>query len=198
MDLAAPGLENKYVRLEPLDEAHREPLRTTDALSHMWESMPAIQRGAGFDTYFDFMVRAAKANEAVPFIVVCSRTNKIIGATTYLLPVRMHRRVVIGYTWIDGPRRGQGIFPAVQALLIKRAVMWGARRIGWHIETRNERALKAITALGAVREGTLRNYARFADGCWVDIALFSMLRDEAKDVVLRLEAALEDLEPNEA
>lgn len=198
MDLTAPGLENDYIRLEPLNEGHREMLRKTAAIEHMWLSMPVIQRGAGFDAYYDFMIRSAKAEEAVPFAIFDKRADRMIGVTAYLQPTRMHRRLMIGYTWLEESVRGKGMFRAIQSLLIKRAVMWGVRRIGWHVEARNERAIRAIKGLGAKYEGTLRNYARFADGTWVDITLLSMLRDEAKDAVIRLEAELETLIPNEA
>ena len=118
--------------------------------------------------------------------------------TAYVQPVRIHRRVMIGYTWIDAQYRGRGVFQDVQCLLIKRAIMWGARRIGWHVEGRNTRAVRAIEALGAHYEGTLRNYARFTDGTWVDIVLLSMLREEAKEAVIRLEARHASLTSNKA
>jgi RimJ/RimL family protein N-acetyltransferase len=198
MDLAAPGLENAFIRLEPLCEAHREPLRATDITRHMWESMPAIQRGAGFDAYFDHMLRCRRDNEAVPFVVFDKQTEQLIGVTAYLDPVRTHRRVMIGYTWVDPSRRRRGLFRMIQGLLIKRAILWGARRVGWQVEARNKLAVQAIEALGARHEGTLRNYARFADGTWIDLCLLSLLRDEAKDVVLKLEAEQATLTPNEA
>lgn len=198
MDLAAPGLENAIIRLEPLCEDHRERLRATDISRHMWESMPAIQRGAGFDAYFDHMLRGARDKEAVPFVVFDQKTDKLVGVTAYLDPVRTHRRVMIGYTWVDPSMRRRGLFRTIQCLLIKRAILWGARRIGWQVEARNKLAVQAIEALGAKYEGTLRNYARFADGTWIDLCLLSLLRDEAKAIVLKMEAELDGLTPNEA
>ena len=74
--------------------------------------------------------------------------------------------------------------------MLQRAIVWGARRIEWNVEAHNTRAVKAIQALGANHEGTLRNYARFADGTWVDIAVLSMMRDEAKAAVKAIESEL--------
>ena len=198
MDLTAPGLENELVRLEPLSKAHREPLRATDAVDYMWQSMPAIQRGAGFDAYYDFVLRHGMHGEIKAFAVFEPNNQTLIGVTAFLNPNRMHRRVDIGYTWINANMHGRGMFRAIQSLLIARAVMWGARRIGWTIESRNEPAIGAIEALGAKREGILRNYCRFADGTWVDIVLLSMLRDEAKFAVKRLDAGIAALQSNEA
>lgn len=190
MDLIAPGLENALLRLEPLREAHREPLRDSDAVNHMWDSMPAIQRGAGFDTYFDFMLRCDKDGDTLPFVMIDAKTDRLAGVTAFVQISKVHRRLMIGLIWIDPGMRGKGLFRASQALMIKRALAWGARRVGWNIEGRNEKARSAILALGAVQEGILRSYSRYADGTWVDIVLLSMLRDEAKAALQRLEAEL--------
>lgn len=190
MDLSAPGLENARIRLVVMAEEHRELLRNTSAVEHMWNSMPAIQRGAGFDAYYDYMLQCAKVNQALSFVIMCAKTSHFIGVTAYLFPDKMHRRVLISYTWIDEPFRGKGVYKAVQALLIQRALDWGARRIGWNVEASNERAINAIQSIGAKHEGVLRSYSRFADGTWADIAMLSLLRDEAKAVVKRLNAEL--------
>ena len=187
MDLHAPGLVNAVVRLEPMTEQHRDLLRASGAIEYMWLSMPAIQRGAGFDAYYDYMLRCARDDEAYAFAVFLAATGQFIGVTAFLQPSKMHRRVLISYTWLDESIRGRGVYRAVQHLMIKRALEWGARRIGWNVEARNDRAVKAIENLGAQREGVLRNYSRFADGTWVDIALLSMMREEAKDAVKRLD-----------
>lgn len=190
MELSAPHLENARVRLELMTEAHREMLRATDAVEHMWQSMPAIQRGAGFDAYFDYMLRCEKTAEAVPVIVIDRETDRFIGVSAFLDPNKVHRRVIIGFTWIDAAMRGKGIYKAVQHVMIKRAIEWGARRIEWKVEAHNARAVNAIKGLGAAHEGTLRKYSRFADGTWVDVAVLSLLRDEAKLTVKTLEAEL--------
>ena len=190
MDLDTPEMATARIKLELLNETHREPLRATDAIEFMWQSMPVIQRGSGFDAYFDYMLKCQKAQDAVPFAIVCPDTGRLVGVTAFIQPNRLHRRVEIGYTWIDESMRGKGIFQLLQYLMIERALEWGARRIGWQVEAHNERAIRAIEALGAVREGTLRNYARFSDGTWVDIAILSMLRDEAKAALHRLSARL--------
>lgn len=191
MELTAPGLENSRVTLVSLGEEHREMLRASDAVEHMWISMPAIQRGAGFDAYYDFVLRRKESGELIPFAIMSKENGRFVGVTGFSEPNKTHRRIQIGYTWIDHGFRGKGVYGAIQHLLVKRAIEWGARRIGWHVEARNERAVKAIEKLGAQNEGTLRNYSRFTDGTWVDIAILSMLRDEAKDAVKRLEAELE-------
>jgi RimJ/RimL family protein N-acetyltransferase len=191
MDLTAPGLSNSVISLEPLNEAHREALRATDAVAHMWISMPAIQRGAGFDVYFDYMLRCAKDGTDYALAILDPRDNdRFVGVTAFLGPSRIHRRVGIGYTWIEESLRGKGVYDAIKLLMIQRAIKWGAKRIEWLIEAPNTHAIESIERRGAVREGVLRQYHKLADGTWVDVVVLSLLRDEANATIERLEEAL--------
>ncbi len=191
MKLSDPGLNSQTICLEMIREEHREALRQSNAVEYMWMSLPAIQRGAGFDAYFDYTIKTGGDGIWVPFALLDPNQNdKFVGVTAYIKPNRTHRRVSIGYTWLDPELRGLGIYAAIQKLMIQRALDWGARRISWPIEADNERAIRAVKGLGATHEGVLRNYERFADGQWVDIAILSMLRDEAKSAVMKLDATL--------
>lgn len=195
MELNEPGLENSRVKLENFGETHREQLRASNAIDYMWQSMPAIQRGAGFDTYFDHVLRELEAGEMIGFAVLDPNENhRFVGVTGFMEPRRVHRRVKLAYTWIAPHLRGQGIYAAVQSLLIQRALDWGARRMSWHVEDKNERAVRAIEALGAIKEGVLRQRLRYNDGEWADIAVLSMLREEAKGAVRHLNARLAELD----
>ena len=191
MDLIAPGLENDLIRLEALTERFREDLRNSGAIEYMWLSLPAIQRGAGFDSYFDHVLKQGDAGEVLGFALLDPNDqSRFVGVTALMYPNKMHRRVRIGYTWLEPHLRGRGVYAAIQKLLIQRALDWGAKRIEWYVEERNSRAIRAIEAIGAIKEGVLREYEKFADGEWVDIAILSMLRDEAKAAVQRLDQAM--------
>lgn len=187
MDLTAPGLENDFIKLAPLDEPFREALRSSDATEHMWSSLPAIQRGAGFDAYYDHVLRQAATGEMYPFALLDPKDqDRFVGVTALVNPNKMHRRVRLGYTWLEPHLRGQGIYAAIQSLLIERALDWGAKRVEWFVEEPNTRAIRAIESLGAIEEGVLRQYEKFADGEWVDVVVLSMVRDEAKEALRRL------------
>ena len=195
MDLNAPGLHNELVHLEPIDERFREQLRASDAVNSIWLSLPAIQRGAGFDAYYDHVLKQREQGEIFSFAVLDPNDNdRFSGVTALLYPNKMHRRVRLGYTWIEPHLRGIGVYAAIQKLLIQRALDWGAKRVEWYVEDRNSRAIRAIESLGAMKEGVLREYEKFADGEWVDVAVLSMLRDEAKEAIRRLTVIMADSE----
>lgn len=195
MDLTAPGLNNDLIRMEPLDERFREDLRTSGAVEYMWLSLPAIQRGAGFDAYYDHVLRHGDADEIYGFALLDPNDgDRFVGVSALMYPNKMHRRIRLGYTWIEPHLRGHGVYAATQQLLIQRALDWGAKRIEWFIEAENERAVRAVESLGAMNEGVLRQYEKFAAGEWVDVAVLSMLRDEAKDAIRVLSAIMADSE----
>ena len=191
MDLSAPGLENDMIRLEPLDERFREDLRSSGATEYMWLSLPAIQRGAGFDAYYDHVIKHGDGDEIHGFALLDPNDgDRFVGVTALINPNKMHRRVRLGYTWLEPHLRGRGVYAAIQKLLIQRALEWGAKRVEWYVEERNERAVRAIQAIGAEKEGVLREYEKFADGEWVDVTVLSMLCEEAKDAIRRLDAIM--------
>lgn len=195
MDLNAPGLSNELIRLEPLSERFREHLRASDAVNSIWLSLPAIQRGAGFDAYYDHILKQSETGEMFGFALLDPADNdRFVGVTGLLDSNKMHRRVRLGYTWLEPHLRGRGIYAAIQQLLIQRALDWGAKRIEWYVEDRNTRAIRAIESIGAKKEGVLREFEKFADGEWVDVAVLSMLRDEAKEAISCLSLIMADSE----
>ena len=195
MDLTAPGLQNDLIHLEPLDERFREPLRASDAVNSIWMSLPAIQRGAGFDAYYDHVLKHGDMGEVYGFAVLDPNDgDRFVGVTALTYPNKMHRRIRLGYTWIEPHLRGRGVYAAIQKLLIQRALDWGAKRIEWYIEDRNTRAIRAVQSIGAVKEGVLREFEKFADGEWVDIAVLAMVREEAKEAIRRLTLIMADTE----
>ncbi len=193
MELSAPCLETEEIRLEPLSEAFREVIRDTGAVDFMWISLPAIERGAGYDVYFNYSLKASLEG-TIPSFMVLDKTdnNRFVGTTAFIEPNKIHRRIQLGYTWLEPKLRGKGVYPQIQMLMIQRALEWGAKRLEWPIEAHNERAIRATEALGAQNEGTLRNYMKFAEGAWVDVTILSMMRDEAKEAVRRLSARIEE------
>ena len=186
MELDHPGLENALARLEPLSSEHREPLHDCGIIDAMWTWMPVISTGTNYDSYVDHALLMARRGDMVPMVILDPSTDALLGVAAFLEPNRTHRRLQIAHNWLVPEARGKGVFTAVQALMIQRALDWGARRIVWLSDERNDAAINAFRKLGAHKEGVAREYQRMADGHWANMVVFSMLRPEAKDAVKRL------------
>jgi len=186
MELDDPGLENSLVRLDPMSADHRQVLHDSGAVDAMWAWMPMISSGTSYDSYFDHALAQLKRGDMVTFAIFRPNSDEFLGVAAFLDPNRTHRRLQITHLWLVPGARGNGIFTAVQSLMIQRALDWGARRIVWLADERNDAAIGAFRKLGANEEGLAREYQRMADGHWANMIVFSMLRTEAKDTVKRL------------
>lgn len=84
------------------------------------------------------------------------------------------------YTW------GSAINPASKLMLLDRAFDSGFGRVKIQADAVNVRSRRAIEALGASYEGTVRRDKMRLDGTWRDTALYSLLVDEWPEVRERL------------
>lgn len=180
MELGAPGLETASIRMEPLSEAHRQPLMESRAVDYMWTSMPVIAIGTSFEAYFDHTLRMAQLGTGQALAATNKDDDRLVGLAAFLSPNRLHRRTRIGYTWIEEQFRGSGLVDHIQYLMLKRAIQWRARRVEWQLSSDSERAIASVEKLGALREGTLRSHSRFADGRWADLVVLSLVREEIR------------------
>ncbi len=183
MTLDAPGLENALVRLDIFSERHVPLIGASSAIRHMWDSMPDIPKGTSFAAYADHALKQARDGTWVPFVIFRQADDALAGVAIYDDISRVHRRVRIAHFWHPETMRGSGIFQASQALMIERALDWGARRIAWLVPDRSPRALDAVRSLGARDEGLLRRHTRLADGTYADMAVLSLLGDEARAIL---------------
>ena len=173
MTLAAP-MRDGEVRLEPLREEHREPLRRACAEDgEVWKIYPSNYLGADFDPSFETCLgRPAQAAFAI------FGGDRLVGMSSYLSIDRADCSVEVGRTFFAPSVRGTGFNRRVKQLMLDRAFAEGFRRVEFRIDTRNGRSIAAVEKLGAVREGTLRKNRTTWTGFVRDTALYSILRDE--------------------
>lgn len=194
MELAAPGLETSLVRLEPLAKRHRAALQASGAVEHMWSSMPLIATGTSLDAYFDHTLRMAELGTGLGLAAIHKGEDRMIGLAAYLSPNRLHRRIRLGYTWLEADYRGSGIINHIQFLMLKRALEWRARRVEWMMSSTSQRAIANVERLGALREGTLRQHSRFADGSWADLVVLSLVGEEIRAAMRELGQGIGEVE----
>ncbi|MEL6567409.1 MAG: GNAT family protein [Pseudomonadota bacterium] len=189
MKLDAKDLENDVVRLEPFQLAHVTHLEDAGAVEAMWAFMPDIPKGKSASIYAAHVISQYENGLAVPFTMFRQTDGAFAGVAAFEMISKTHRRLRICNFWHPEELRGSGIFQASQALMIKRALDWGARRVGWAVAKDAGAAVRAVKRLGAVEEGVLRSYYRLAGGGWADVVVLAMLREEAEMALQRLEIA---------
>ena len=173
MNLADP-MRDGDVRLDPLAEPHRRALGEACAQDlEIWQIYATSFDPEHFNESFDLLL--AKPNWQ-PFAIFLR--ERIAGMSAYL-GIEPERGVLeIGNTYYVPDLRGTGFNRRIKDLMIGRAIACGYRRIEFRVDARNTRSQAAMSKIGGVREGVLRQDRITWTGHVRDTVLFSILADE--------------------
>jgi len=165
-------LRGRIVRLEPIAERHREGLREAaerDPEIHRYTNMYSL----GFDGWFDL----ALANEReVPYVVHVR--DRPVGSSRYLNVEPAHRRLEIGWTWLERAQWGSGANVEAKYLLLRHAFEdWDAMRVEFKTDARNLRVRGALLGVGARFEGIFRRHMILPDSIR-DSAWYAILDED--------------------
>ena len=190
MDLAAPGLENPIVCLEPLAEEHRALIFASEVEESIWKWMPALRGGTNLQNYFDFMLKAQKCGLAATYMVFLKSDDTFAGLTGFNDINKIHRRLRNALAWHPPHIATPVLYQAAQHAMIKRAHVWRAKRLEWQVNPNNNYIMTQLAEIGPTKEAHFRNYERTADGVWVDKVVYAMTRPEMAGAIQRLETEL--------
>jgi RimJ/RimL family protein N-acetyltransferase len=186
-----PGgpLDGRIVRLEPIDERHRAGLHEAA------DREPQIHRYTllgklGFDNWFD---QALATEKEVPFVVMVD--GRPAGSSRYLNVEELHKRVEIGWTWLERAHWGTGANVEAKYLLLRNAFdEWGAMRVEFKTDARNLRVRGALLGVGGTFEGIFRNHMILSDSIR-DSAWYAIVDDDWPRVKAMLEGKVEKHAP---
>ncbi len=190
MKVEARVLENEIVRLEPMEERHRELLRGPADEPELWEWTTIRGDGADFDQWFDQLLKARAEGHTISHVVFRKSDNTVVGHSAYLTISETNERLEIGWTWYVADARGSKINPACKRLLLGNAFDMGAGRVELRTHGKNLRSQAAMKKMGAQYEGTYRRHMKTWRGDFRDTVYFSVLKDEWPAVRDGLDARL--------
>lgn len=190
MNLESKVLEDRFVRLEPLAETHREGLRAAaDADADFFPRLyPYSWAGEHFAPSWEKVHADVAKGHTLAFAVVVDGACR--GITTYYGIDRPNAVLEIGGTYYDPALRGGAVNPAAKRLLLGHAFDSGCRRAVFRVDALNARSRAAVTKLGAVQEGILRQDRVTFTGRVRDTVIFSILDSEWPAVRARLDERL--------
>ena len=177
-------LQGRIVRLEPIDERHREGLREAaerEPHIHRYTNMYSL----GFERWFDL---ALASETELPVVVHVDDTP--VGSTRYLNIETFHGRTEIGWTWLERAHWGTGANVEAKYLLLRNAFEdWGAMRVEFKTDARNLRVRGALLGVGASFDGIFRKHMILPDSIR-DSAWYSIVDDDWPRVREMLEAKI--------
>jgi N-acetyltransferase len=194
---ATGTLADAHVRLEPLGYRHVPGLVAAASGGndlYLWSPVPrdedAVRR------YVETAVAARDAGHAVPFAVVRTQDDRVIGSTRFWdlgywpwpEPRATPDTCEIGYTWLAPDAIRTGANTEMKRLMLTHAFeVWRVRSVCLHTDARNQRSRDAMQRIGLRFEGILRAHRLGADGKPRDSVRFSVTAAEWPSVRLRLD-----------
>lgn len=189
MQLEPVTLENRWVRLEPMGEAHKADFHEAcDADPETFERLyPYAMHAEHFEPGWRRFYEAA-GSDRIGFAVVVG--GRCVGASSFLRIDPANSTVEIGGTYYHPDFRGGATNPASKRLLMGEAFEKGARRVQYRVDAINARSRAAVLKLGAVEEGTMRDDWLTWTGRVRSTVVFSVLAREWPAVRERLDQRL--------
>lgn len=181
-------LEGRRVRLEPVEEAHRDELR--EALNvdpELWEIYSSSAYGEHFPAFWE---KLTQTPDRIGFAVRDIPSGRLAGTSSFLKIDPQHRKLEIGFTFFRPEYRGTYVNPEAKLLMLSEAFEAGALRVQFSVDTRNARSQAAVRKLGAHQEGVVRRHLITWTGHKRDTVLFSIIDEEWEAVRAGLEARL--------
>jgi len=177
-------LAGNGVRLEPLSEAHEKDLEAAAADGRLWElfftSVPAPGETLA---YIETALKGQKEGHMLPWAVRDLRSGTIVGSTRYHDIIAAADRVEIGWTWYARRCQRTHVNTACKLLLFAYGFeTLGCKVVGLRTDNFNFRSQRAIEALGAKKDGVIRNHWPRRDGTIRDTVMYSVLAHEWPDV----------------
>jgi RimJ/RimL family protein N-acetyltransferase/GNAT superfamily N-acetyltransferase len=189
-EAAAGTLAGQVVRLEPLGHQHVAGLVAAAACGgelYRWSAVPQDQDGVR--QYVESAIAARDGGTAVPFAVVRTADDTVIGSTRFFdfgywaWPPGAARTgpdtCEIGYTWLSPKAIRTGANTEMKRLMLAHAFeVWRVASVALHTDARNQRSREAMARIGLRYEGVLRAHRLGTDLRPRDSARFSVTAAE--------------------
>jgi len=187
--LEAKRLEGRSYYLRPVEDADRDAIRDILASDpDNWSIQTVSALGEAFDSYWSNMLSMPGR---ITFCVVEVATGEVVGTSSFVSVDEAHRTVEIGHTFYLPRVRGARANPETKWLMLNEAFSAGFIRVQFSVSEANKHSQAAVSKLGAVREGVLRNHRITWNGSRRNTVVFSITDTDWPVVRSRLLARLE-------
>ncbi|HJH11714.1 MAG TPA: GNAT family N-acetyltransferase [Metalysinibacillus jejuensis] len=178
-------LQNDVVQLRQMVKEDADALWAIAQDDSTWTYLPITPRSL---EAIEVYINEALANQAeFPMVIIDMTTNKIVGATKFMAIDAKNKTAEIGFSWLSPSARGTAINSNAKYLLMSYAFeQWGLRRVTIKTDAENIASCKAIEAIGATKEGVLRNHRIRKDGKNRDTVIYSVIEEEWPQVKVKL------------
>lgn len=185
-------LKGERVTLIPLKMEHLDGLYDAIINEDVWAyRIEKVKTKAEFRKYLQIALDGENNKEIYAFTIFDNELNKIIGTTRFADISYDNNFLEIGWTSISTEVMRSKVNTECKYLLLKHCFeTLGTVRVCFKTLSINKRSQNAILRIGAKHEGTLRWIGKTADGEYVDVVYFSIIKPEWDEVKFNLERML--------
>ncbi|MDA0735435.1 MAG: GNAT family protein [Chloroflexi bacterium] len=174
-------LEGKHVRLEPLDEGHRERLCQAISDGELWNLFVTLVPHPDDTEQFLRNAKSAQARgDGLAFATIDKASDDIVaGSTRFMKADLPNKRIEIGYTFLGQTWQKSKINTEAKLLMLTHAFeTLHLNRVELLTDYLNSNSRRAIARLGAKEEGILRSHMVMPDGRIRDSVIYSITAHE--------------------
>ena len=173
-------LNERGVRLEPLELRHEPGLRAAAADGELWKlRVTSVPEPDQTREYIEAALRMREDGQRFAFAVIDEASDAVLGSTSYHDILPAVKRVEIGYTWYARRVQRSHINTTCKLLMMGHAFdTLGCHVVGWRTDNYNFASQQAIERLGAKKDGVIRGHALRRDGTIRDTVMYSMRSGE--------------------
>lgn len=189
-------LANDHCQLMLLSPTHLNELVEAVKDGELWQLWyTTIPHPDVMQTEIERRLTLLKEGKMLPFSIVNTDTDQIVGMTTFLNIEPEHKRLEIGGTWLRKSCQNTSINLAAKILLLEFAfeeLKFNAVEFRTH--RLNQQSRKAIEKLGAQLDGILRQHIIMPDGSLRDTCVYSIIQSEWPTIQSNLDFLLASTE----
>ncbi|MCO7261931.1 GNAT family N-acetyltransferase [Dickeya zeae] len=187
-----PTLQGSLVTLRPLLHIDAKSLVDAAADGELW-SLPftVVPSADTVDAYINKALKGQAEGTVMPFAIILTSDQSVIGSTRFWKVDRQNRKLEIGHTWYSRSWQRTAANTESKLLLLRYAFeQLQCVRVQFTTDVLNERSQAAILRIGAVQEGIVRNERIMPSGRKRNSVRYSIIDDEWPEVRANLERRL--------
>lgn len=181
-------LNDRNVRLEPLNVTHEAGLRDAAADGELWNiRITGVPEPEQTLKYIEEALAMRDAGTRFAFAVIENDTGKVLGTTSYHDILPAVKRIEIGWTFYAKSSQRSHVNTTCKLLMMQHAFeTLGCHVVGWRTDNFNFASQAAIERLGAKKDGIIRGHALRRDGTIRDTVMYSLRSGEWPEVKAQL------------
>lgn len=174
------SLENDRAKLSPLKTTDFEQLETVAYHPAIWKlGMSNLQTPEKLKEYIQTAVTERQQHLSYPFLIFDKQENNVAGSTRFGNISFAHKRLEIGWTWLNPSFHGTGLNKNCKFLLLQFAFeTLQFNRVEIKTDVLNLQSQNAIKKIGGKEEGVFRKHQVTSEGRVRDSIYFSIINEE--------------------